>query len=210
MKVPIAEKWLEDDADDTFIYSDYTKLSEYIYDVKIAALRDDGEGIAKYSDTDSKHYHFYETYKKATDLVASKPAATCDYDETIDLLTLVTGCATNAEGAKAREINKAALAVAGLEFRFAVPTVPFKRGENEADNQKYIKLNGSVATPVTPEGTENNQAAIGKTPVVRVELWDAKRNEIVDVKWLPAQMDTKDLQLPDRQDLYETGLQLYL
>ena len=105
------------------------------------------EGIAKYSDTDSKHYHFYETYKKATDLV-SKPAATCDYDETIDLLTLVTGCATNAEGAKAREINKAALAVAGLEFRFAVPTVPFKRGENEADNQKYIKLNGSVATPL--------------------------------------------------------------
>lgn len=57
LKVPIAEKWLEDDADDTFIYSDYTKLSEYIYDVKIAALRDDGEGIAKYSDTDSKHYH---------------------------------------------------------------------------------------------------------------------------------------------------------
>ncbi len=42
LKVPIAEKWLEDDADDTFIYSDYTKLSEYIYDVKIAALRDDG------------------------------------------------------------------------------------------------------------------------------------------------------------------------
>ena len=68
-------------------------------------------------------------------MVASKPAATCDYDETIDLLTLVTGCATNAEGAKAREINKAALAVAGLEFRFAVPTVPFKRGENEADNR---------------------------------------------------------------------------
>ena len=196
LKVPIAEKWLEDDADDTFIYSDYTKLSEYIYDVKIAALRDDGEGIAKYSDTDSKHYHFYETYKKATDLVASKPAATCDYDETIDLLTLVTGCATNAEGAKAREINKAALAVAGLEFRFAVPTVPFKRGENEADNQKYIKLNGSVATPVTPEGTENNQAAIGKTPVVRVELWDAKRNEIVDVKWLQLKWTQKTFSFP--------------
>lgn len=61
-------------------------------------------------------------------MVASK-LPTCDYDETIDLLTLVTVCATNAEGAKAREINKAALAVAGLEFRSAVPTVLFKRGE---------------------------------------------------------------------------------
>ncbi len=162
--MPIAEKWLEDDADDTFIYSDYTKLSEYIYDVKIAALRDDGEGIAKYSDTDSKHYHFYETYKKATDLVASKPAATCDYDETIDLLTLVTGCATNAEGAKAREINKAALAVAGLEFRFAVPTVPFKRGEKRSRQPEVHQTERLGCNPVTPEGTENNQAAIGKNP----------------------------------------------
>ena len=196
LKVPIAEKWLEDDADDTFIYSDYTKLSEYIYDVKIAALRDDGEGITKYSDTESKHYHFYENYKKATDPVASKPAATCDYDETIDLLTLVTGCATNVEENKVREINKKALAVAGLEFRFAIPTVPFKRGENEADNQKYIKLEGSVATPVTPEGTEDNQAAIGKTPVVRVELWDAKRNEIVDVAWLQLKWTQKTFSFP--------------
>lgn len=196
LKVPIAEKWLEDDADDTFIYSDYTKLSEYIYDVKIAALRDDGEGIAKYSDTDSKHYHFYETYKKATDVDASKPAATCDYDETIDLLTLVTGCATNIDGTKTREINKKALAIAGLEFRFAVPTVPFKRGDNEADNQKYIKLDGSIATPVTPEGTEDNQASIGKTPVVRVELWDAKRNEIVDVAWLQLKWTQKTFSFP--------------
>lgn len=187
LAVPIAEKWLAEGETGTTVYSDFVALAETTVEPKIAALDADGKYECAYT---RSHSHYYGTYKEAQDTVAVKQVA---YDDKLDLLTLVTGCYVDAEDNR-HEITKDELKAAGLEFRFALPTKPFVKGDNETDQQQFATIAGSTMTSKLPDGTTNNQAAIDKTPVVRVELVDVNnKNAVVDVRYFKIQWVRKTI-----------------
>lgn len=184
--VPIAERWLTDANKPEVVYSDFVALAETTVEPKIAALVND-KFVCK--DPDG-HNHYYESYEAAQAAAAVKQVA---YDDKLDLLTLVTGCYVDATDG-AVEITKEELTAAGLEFRFALPTKPYVLGENESDQQQFATIAGSTMTSKLPDGTTNNQAAIDKTPVVRVELVDVNNKDaVVDVRYFKIQWVRKTI-----------------
>lgn len=188
LAVPIAEKWLAEGETGTTVYSDFVALSETTVEPKIAALVDD-EYVCKGKE-EAGHNHYYATYDAAKAAAAVKQVA---YDDKLDLLSLVTGCYVNADD-EAVEIKKDELNAAGLEFRFALPTKPFVKGDNETDQQQFATIAGSTMTSKLPDGTTNNQAAIDKTPVVRVELVDVNNKDaVVDVRYFKIQWVRKTI-----------------
>lgn len=185
LAVPIAEKWLAEGETGTTVYSDFVALAETTVEPKIAALVDD-----EYVCEEPTHSHYYESYDAAQTAAAVKQVA---YDDKLDLLSLVTGCYVNADD-EAVEIKKDELKAAGLEFRFALPTKPYVLGTNESDQQQFATIAGSTMTSKLPDGTTNNQAAIDKTPVVRVELVDVNNdNAVVDVRYFKIQWVRKTI-----------------
>lgn len=184
--VPIAEQWLTDANKPEVVYSDFVALAETTVEPKIAALVND-KFVCE--DPDG-HNHYYESYEAAQAAAAVKQVA---YDDKLDLLTLVTGCYVDATDG-AVEITKEELTAAGLEFRFALPTKPYVLGTNESDQQQFATIAGSTMTSKLPDGTTNNQAAIDKTPVVRVELVDVNNdNAVVDVRYFKIQWVRKTI-----------------
>lgn len=184
--VPIAEKWLTDANKPEVVYSDFVALAETTVEPKIAALVND-KFVCK--DPDG-HNHYYESYEAAQAAAAVKQVA---YDDKLDLLTLVTGCYVDATDG-AVEITKDELTAAGLEFRFALPTKPYVLGTNESDQQQFATIAGTTMTSKLPDGTTNNQAAIDKTPVVRVELVDVNNKDaVVDVRYFKIQWVRKTI-----------------
>lgn len=184
--VPIAEKWLTDANKPEVVYSDFVALAETTVEPKIAALVND-KFVCE--DPDG-HNHYYESYEAAQAAAAVKQVA---YDDKLDLLTLVTGCYVDATDG-AVEIKKDELTAAGLEFRFALPTKPYVLGANESDQQQFATIAGTTMTSKLPDGTTNNQAAIDKTPVVRVELVDVNNdNAVVDVRYFKIQWVRKTI-----------------
>lgn len=203
LKVPLADKYLGQGETGTAVYSDYAALVETTIEPEIAALID--KNSAKTTDKfecdeAADHYHFSATYTAAQ---AANPSITAVYNKPIDLLSMVTGCYV--EGGTAKEITKEALKAAGLEFRFAVPTKPYVTTPTTTgtDQQQFARVNNTdgawTLTAKLPDGTTNNQAAIDKMPIVRVELVDVNNgNAIVDVcyfkvQWLSKQIDPADL-----------------
>lgn len=184
--VPIAEQWLTDANKPEVVYSDFVALAETTVEPKIAALVND-KFVCEDPDD---HKHYYESYEAAQAAAAVKQVA---YDDKLDLLTLVTGCYVDATDG-AVEITKEELTAAGLEFRFALPTKPYVLGENESDQQQFATIAGSTMTSKLPDGTTNNQAAIDKTPVVRVELVDVNNKDaVVDVRYFKIQWVRKTI-----------------
>lgn len=188
LAAPINEKWLAEGETGTTVYSDFVALAETTVEPKIAALVND-EFVCEGEDPD-RHNHYYESYEAAQDAAAVKQVA---YDDKLDLLTLVTGCYVDATDG-AVEITKKELTAAGLEFRFALPTKPFVKGDNKTDQQQFATIAGSTMTSKLPDGTTNNQAAIDKTPVVRVELVDVNNKDaVVDVRYFKIQWVRKTI-----------------
>lgn len=203
LKVPIADKHLTEGESATAVYSDYVRITETTVEPRIAALVD--KGASKPNDgewecsEEGTHYHFSATFEAAKE---SNPAKLCAYNDKVDLLSLVTGCYTDAKGA--HEITKAALAASGLEFRFSIPSKSFKIGENETDQQQFATVAAGedgawTLSSKLPGGVTDNQAAIDKTPIVRVELVDVNNgNAVADVRyfkvqWVREAVDAVDL-----------------
>lgn len=203
LKVPIADKHLTQGESATAVYSDYVRITETTVEPVIAALVDRGaqkptDGEWECSE-DGKHYHFSANF---TDAKAAAPVKEFAYNGKVDLLSLVTGCYTDAKGA--HEITKAALAASGLEFRFGIPALSYQIGDNDTDQQQFAAVaqgeDGAwTLSSKLPGGVTDNQAAIDKTPIVRVELVDVNNgNAVVDVryfkvKWVRETLDAVDL-----------------
>lgn len=206
LKVPIADKHLTNGESGTAVYSDYVRITETTVEPRIAALVD--KGASKPNDgewecaEDGKHYHFFATFSAAAQdtLAVVKEFA---YNGKVDLLSLVTGCYVDAKGV-AHEITKDDLSASGLEFRFSIPALSYKLGANGTDQQQFAAVaqgeDGSwTLSSKLPGGVTDNQAAIDKTPIVRVELVDVNNsNAVVDVRyfkvrWVREALDAVDL-----------------
>lgn len=200
--VPIAEKWLTDANKPEVVYSDFVALAETTVEPKIAALVDD-EFVCEEPDG---HNHYSATYEDAKKAAVVKQVA---YDKELDLLSLVTGCYVDKTAKKAVEIKKDELKTAGLEFRFALPTVPYTFGDNKTDQQQFATISNNegfwTMTSKLPgeNGQTNNQAAIDKTPIVRVELVDVNNDDaIVDVRYFKIQWVRKTIDPIDLGVIY--------
>lgn len=204
LKVPIADKHLTEGESATAVYSDYVRITETTVEPVIAALVDKGAGKPNDGEwecaEDGNHYHFSATFSAAQGAAAVKEFA---YNGKVDLLSLVTGCYVDAKGV-AHEITKDDLSASGLEFRFSIPALSYKIGDNDTDQQQFATVAAGedgawTLSSKLPGGVTDNQAAIDKTPIVRVELVDVNNaNAVVDVryfkvKWVREALDAVDL-----------------
>lgn len=185
LEAPIAAAHLMEGEEGAVVRSDWAKFKEYSVVPYIASLIDCNEAkpIAKFTCTANGHDHFSATYEDAQEACPSQYA---NYNAELNLTEMVTGCYM--EDGDAVEFTKAQMAKSGLALNFVAPTEPYEIGSNKADQQKFIKVYERdgvwYAKSQLPSGAENNEAAVNRTPIVRVELIDTNNNNaIVDVRY---------------------------
>lgn len=185
LEAPIAAAHLMEGEEGAAVRSDWAKFKEYSVVPYIASLIDWNEDkpIAKYTCTANDHDHFSATYEDAQN---ADPSQYANYNAELNLTEMVTGCYM--EDDVAVEFTKEQMAKSGLALNFVAPTEPYTIGTNNTDQQKFIKVYERdgvwYAKAKLPSGAENNEAAIDKQPIVRVELIDTNNNNaIVDVRY---------------------------
>lgn len=185
LEAPIAAAHLMEGEEGAVVRSDWAKFKEYSVVPYIASLIDCNEAkpIAKFTCTANGHDHFSATYEDAKE---ADPSQYANYNAELNLTEMVTGCYM--EDGDAVEFTKAQMAKSGLALNFVAPTEPYTIGTNNTDQQKFIKVYERdgvwYAKAKLPSGAENNEAAIDKQPIVRVELIDTNNNNaIVDVRY---------------------------
>ena len=185
LEAPIAAAHLMEGEEGAVVRSDWAKFKEYSVVPYIASLIDCNEAkpIAKFTCTANGHDHFSATYEDAK---KAYPSQYANYNAELNLTEMVTGCYM--EDGDAVEFTKAQMAKSGLVLNFVAPTEPYTIQTNNTDQQKFIKVYERdgvwYAKAKLPSGAENNEAAIDKQPIVRVELIDTNNNNaIVDVRY---------------------------
>lgn len=185
LEAPIAAAHLMEGEEGAVVRSDWAKFKEYSVVPYIASLIDCNEAkpIAKFTCTANGHDHFSATYEDAKE---ADPSQYANYNAELNLTEMVTGCYM--EDGDAVEFTKAQMAKSGLALNFVAPTEPYTIQTNNTDQQKFIKVYERdgvwYAKAKLPSGAENNEAAIDKQPIVRVELIDTNNNNaIVDVRY---------------------------
>lgn len=185
LEAPIAAAHLMEGEEGAVVRSDWAKFKEYSVVPYIASLIDCNEAkpIAKFTCTANGHDHFSATYEDAKE---ADPSQYANYNAELNLTEMVTGCYM--EDGDAVEFTKAQMAKSGLALNFVAPTEPYTIETNNTDQQKFIKVYERdgvwYAKAKLPSGAENNEAAIDKQPIVRVELIDTNNNNaIVDVRY---------------------------
>ena len=203
LKAPLAEKVLSEEeikAGGVNVYSDWARLTEttstpLIYNKENVV---DGKAVGK-TEADNRFYNFGKIYTQYDPLKENSNEALhypnygpytrdqlnkvcCAYNETLDLKKLVTVC-----DEKGNEINAEAF---GLKFKFNLPqcyNVLNTGSTTDATNQqKFASITeDGIMSAKTTASDEANRAAIGKTPVVQVVLYDANNeNAVVDVRYI--------------------------
>lgn len=205
LKTPIAEKNLTDAekeaGKDVYVNSEYSRIEEIVAEPYLANSRtlfekDKNNEFANETQTDAQgefYVHYHDSiclYNSGNDEMVDVRAP---YDEPLDLSTLVTVCATNVENHKTHyELRN--YADYGLEFHFAMAEGKYLQGELETDEQEFGKiLNGhllkSEVYDVDLADDEYSKTSIGREPIVRVSLVDAKNNNnlvaqrYIKVRW---------------------------
>lgn len=184
------------------IYSENSRLSEKTIIPRIAAAVD-GEWQAHSSENsvDPKsplyHYSSYSDIKasRVDDSPLALVAKKINYKETFNLLELVTGCYDRGNGSH-NEIDKNKLKTYGLTFRFSIPSEPYINAvDNNTDQQQFatVTKEGLISSK-TPAGVTNNEAVVGKEPIVQVDLVDSVRNKLVDRRYLKIKWSLKELE----------------
>ncbi len=203
LKAPLAEKVLSEEeinAGGVNVYSDWARLTEttstpLIYNKKNVV---DGKAVGE-TEAENRFYNFgkiYTQYQVNKDSYEALHYPTygsgyrdynlnkvsCAYNETLDLKEYVTVCDEDGN-----EIDAEAF---GLKFKFSLPqcyNVLNAGSTTDATNQQEfasITENGIMSAKAIGSN-EPNRAAIGKTPVVQVVLYDANNeNAVVDVRYI--------------------------
>lgn len=187
LKVPIAEALLTDEEkqnNGASVTSEYTAFYDDPRNIHITPLKDLNQDINGYS-CENGHKRFSTTFY-AVKSVSVLPSVEVRYDESIDLLSLVTSCAYAInDQARCKEISKETLKDHGFEFRFSIPAEYYKGTEktNEQDFVQFVSGSTTSVEAKLPGGVTDNRASVGRTPVIRVELVNVDDNAIVDVQW---------------------------
>lgn len=200
VEVPIAKDLCDAENPDQKVYSEYARLYE---GVKVPHIAKKPYACpAGHADcADGAHYYDATIWDAsvATDECVVKEV---NYNETLDLRTLVTGCAieeiTLEDGTVktvATQMTAEQLAKYGLEFRFEIPTKPYTTDATNETNQQVfgaLKEDGYTIYSKLPNNITDNRAAIDKQPIVEVELFDVKNNKVADRRYFKIKWTVQD------------------
>ena len=115
------------------------------------------------------------------------------YKDQLDLNELVQGCAM------VRELNPNVpvthtpmtlekLKSYGFDVVFSVAKGAYKPNTVDQTNQQaFAKISGTTLTPIVPQGAGDNQACIGKEPIVHMLLIDTKNHKVADSRYVKIQ-----------------------
>lgn len=181
LKVPIAKQHLFENEPAACVYSEYTRLSEVYFTPRLHKTSDVGNVIpAHFNDSIT----IYRSSLNPQTPVQSLIAAKVQYNKTLDLNTLVEGCAFISPDTH-ETLSLEDLKEYGFEVFYTLGTKPYRSpSEDQTNQQEFAQINGSIFTPGAPSTNgfaTSNQAAIGKEPIVHVWLKDTKNNDKVKV-----------------------------
>ncbi len=159
-----------------------------------------------WSATENHYYNKEFIYETAVD-ADSYVTLEVPFNETFDLSQLVTGCKTRNYPDRPEsthyQITREELASYGLNLVFSIPTQEYLENvDNMTNQQKFAKIkeDGKTIIAVTPAGLEQNEAVIGKEPIVMVQLIDVNNNKnIVDERYFKIKWADDAPEAPEEQ-----------
>ena len=180
LRVPIAKKHLFTNEGAAFVYSEYTRVEEVL---------------------EAAGSHFADSTTIYNSTVGQMVGYKLCYKDQLDLNELVQGCAFVAD----RDPNAAGthtpmtlekLKSYGFDVVFSIAKGKYEPNtEDKTNQQAFAKLDGTTLTPIVPTGAGDNQASIGKEPIIHILLVDTKNNTVVDSRYVKIQY-TKEKMTP--------------
>lgn len=192
LRVPIAKKHLFTNEGAAFVYSEYTRVEETYFQPELFAT-------PKVLEAAGSHFADSTTIYNST--VGQMVGYKLCYKDQLDLNELVQGCAFVAD----RDPNAAGthtpmtlekLKSYGFDVVFSIAKGKYEPNtEDKTNQQAFAKLDGTTLTPIVPTGGGDNQASIGKEPIIHILLVDTKNNTVVDSRYVKIQY-TKEKMTP--------------
>lgn len=181
LRVPIAKKHLFTNEGAAFVYSEYTRVEETYFQPELFAT-------PKVLEAAGSHFADSTTIYNST--VGQMVGYKLCYKDQLDLNELVQGCAFVAD----RDPNAAGthtpmtlekLKSYGFDVVFSIAKGKYEPNtEDKTNQQAFAKLDGTTLTPIVPTGAGDNQASIGKEPIIHILLVDTKNNTVVDSRYV--------------------------
>lgn len=195
LNVPVAKKHLFEGESSFSVFSEYTRVSETYFQPSIEKTKVVAGDINVHFNDSANVYRAFEG-----DLIAYNHV----YNKTLDLNTLVQGCAIINGRNDHEAMTLEELKEYGFEVRYLVATAPYSPWSVIGDNtnqQEFAKISGSTLTPVvkTANGYEaNNQTAIGKEPIIHILLVDTKnqtngQNNVIASKYIKVRFTKEEM-----------------
>lgn len=209
---------------DTTVTSDYAALvKETVKNLKlvhaagsdvpwVSSIESPHKSVLQGQDATHKHHQILmQTVNEAANKFA--PQDTVNYNETLDLTKLVEVHYTTASG-ETRLLTAEQMAANGLKYKFDLTALYF--GNNETSESAHAAINpedGVTFRPQMPEydaehvgkqqayGAAQDRQAIGRTPVVRVELVDEAGN-VLDYGYIRIRISEKAIPVADKSIAY--------
>ena len=148
---------------------------------------------AKKAAAAAQHHLYGTTSGKADDAIKADADYEVAYNSTtgIDLADKVITCYDDVAANKTDlTMSAAELAKLGLKYDFHL--CAYIDGTNQTNQSDFARLTGSVLYPKLFNETATPYAAVGRQPLVRVQLLDTKaNNKVVSTGWIKV-MITKD------------------
>ena len=192
LRVPIAKKHLFTNEGAAFVYSEYTRLEETYFQPQLFATPKVLEAAGA---------HFADSTTIYNSAVQKMVGYQLCYKDQLDLNKLVQGCAFVAPDSHTPMTLKK-LKSYGFDVVFSIAKGEYKPNTVDKTNQQaFAKLDGTTLTPIVPTGGGDNQACIGKEPIIHILLVDTKnktadgKNTVADSRYVKIQY-TKEKMTP--------------
>ena len=212
LKAPIAEKnWTDTEKEagkEVAVNSEYSRIEElikypYLVNTKTDFTKPMTSDFADETQLDANGESFFVHYHDSVCLYESEATELVDhlvgFDKTIDLKKYVTVCVTDEENAHGNGNTHANHELFsqykdyGLAFRFYLATAPYitlggaEGNSNKTDQQKFAEIdspeNGLMTSRVY-DIDGGSATAVGREPIVRVELRDTVNNKLIGQRYI--------------------------
>jgi len=195
LRVPIAAKHLFTEQGETSanVYSEYTRIEETYFQPEIIYVP--GANIDKATNT----HPYADSLKLYSSVPDAEIARHIVYNKPFNLYELIEGCKFFApskhEAMTIEQVRKY-----GMDINFQVATKAYQPTIDKTDQQEWVKLSGennSLLTPVTNKASGNltdNEAIIGKQPIIRATLFDKVNNNVIDVRYFKVKFTAEDME----------------
>ncbi len=203
------EKKAKENGEDVCVNSEYTRIHEsllipYLVNSKTDFTKEIGSDFAVETQTvgdETFYVHYHDSvcaYKSVANELIDVYAK---YDKPLDLKTLVKVCTVerneiqNAGSVTSHNSHEELTNYAeyGLAFRFYLATAPYitlggvDENSNATDQQKFAEIDSPVNGIMTSKVYDINgvsATAVGREPLVRVELVDTKNNNLIAIRYI--------------------------